>query len=211
MRTTAREDRRKFAITRHRFQRVFCGNGANAAKIRGMGDIFSVVADSTRREILEVLLERRSKGAEASVSEIVEELGVTQPTVSKHLKVLREAGLATVREEGQHRYYSIDVQPLDELDDWLMPFIFAEQAGEQHEGLGAAAFAAWADVTGSLRNAAEQARTRTAQAKDAVERVAQDPKPFGQSVGRRAAEVVHGARTRAEDAIEQTKDRFSRH
>ncbi|HIY64665.1 MAG TPA: metalloregulator ArsR/SmtB family transcription factor [Candidatus Agrococcus pullicola] len=175
-----------------------------------MGDIFSVVADSTRREILEVLLERRSNGAEASVSEIVDALGVTQPTVSKHLKVLREAGLATVRDEGQHRYYSIDVQPLDELDDWLMPFIFAEHSDDQHDGLGAAAFAAWADVTGSLRNAAEQARNRTAQAKDAVERVAQDPKPFGESVGRRAAEVVHEARTRAEDAIEQTRDRLGR-
>lgn len=190
-----------------RIQRVLYLASRIAAKIRGMGDIFSVVADSTRREILEVLLDRRSKGAEASVSEIVEALGVTQPTVSKHLKVLREAGLATVREEGQHRYYSIDVQPFDELDDWLMPFIFAEN-DDAHDGLGAAAFAAWADVTGSLRNAAEQARSRTAQAKDAVERVAHDPKPFGASVGRRAAEVVHGARSRAEDALEHTKDRF---
>ena len=164
-----------------------------------MADIFSVIADSTRREILEVLLERRGMGREASVSEIVEALGVTQPTVSKHLKVLRDTGLATVREEGQHRYYSIDVTPLDALDDWLMPFIFANDDDDSDGGLGAAAFAAWAEVTGPLRSAAEQARSRASLAKDAVERVAQDPKPFGESVGRRAAEVVHNARTRAED------------
>ena len=172
-----------------------------------MADIFSVIADSTRREILEVLLDRRSEGREASVSEIVEALGITQPTVSKHLKVLREAGLATVREEGQHRYYSIDTAPLDALDDWLMPFIFSDDDESGDGGLGAAAFAAWAEVTGPLRQAAEQARSRAAQAKDAVERVAHDPKPFGESVGRRAAEVMHNARSRAEDV----KDRLGRH
>ena len=57
-----------------------------------------------------------------SVSHIVTELGVSQPTVSKHLKVLREAELVTVREEGQHRFYSLSPAPLDIIDDWLVPF-----------------------------------------------------------------------------------------
>jgi DNA-binding transcriptional ArsR family regulator len=90
-----------------------------------MPDIFDIVADATRREILRVLLEasERSESGEVSVSHIVSDLELSQPTVSKHLKVLREAGLVTVREEGQHRYYRIDVEPLTEIDDWLMPFV----------------------------------------------------------------------------------------
>lgn len=92
-----------------------------------MADIFDVVADSTRRDILAVLLEREqsepSSGGEISVSEIVAALGVSQPTVSKHLKVLREANLVTVREEGQRRFYSLSVGPLEEVDDWLVPFL----------------------------------------------------------------------------------------
>lgn len=56
------------------------------------------------------------------MSHIVGELGVSQPTVSKHLKVLREAHLVSVREEGQHRFYSLSAEPLDEVDDWLVPF-----------------------------------------------------------------------------------------
>lgn len=89
-----------------------------------MPDIFDIVADATRRDILRVLLEasESSESGEVSVSQIVGELELSQPTVSKHLKVLREAGLVTVREEGQHRYYRIDVAPLDEVEDWLLPF-----------------------------------------------------------------------------------------
>lgn len=88
-----------------------------------MADIFDVIADGTRRDILQLLRERGSGGMRGtSVSHIVSELGVSQPTVSKHLKVLREAELVSVREEGQHRYYSLSVAPLDEVDDWLVPF-----------------------------------------------------------------------------------------
>jgi len=88
-----------------------------------MADIFDVIADGTRREILQLLLSRSADGERGtSVSHIVHELGVSQPTVSKHLKVLREASLVSVREEGQHRYYSLSPAPLDEVDDWLVPF-----------------------------------------------------------------------------------------
>lgn len=92
-----------------------------------MADIFDVIADGTRREILQLLLRRDQETQDGtSVSEIVGELSVSQPTVSKHLKVLREAGLVTVREEGQHRYYRLESQPLDEIDDWLVPFFVDE-------------------------------------------------------------------------------------
>jgi len=96
----------------------------------GMADIFDVVADATRRDLLSLLLERyvanESAHGELSVGEIVEKLGLSQPTVSKHLKVLRDHGLVAVREEGQHRYYSLESAPLEELEDWLIPFLSAD-------------------------------------------------------------------------------------
>ena len=82
-----------------------------------MPDIFGVISDATRRDILQVLLERHKQDAEISVSEIVAQLELSQPTVSKHLKVLREAELVTVREEGQHRYYTLDPEPLEMVED----------------------------------------------------------------------------------------------
>jgi DNA-binding transcriptional ArsR family regulator len=94
-----------------------------------MADIFDIVADATRRDILRVLLD--ASGGETpgsgdiSVSEIVTTLELSQPTVSKHLKVLREAGLVRVREEGQHRYYHLDAGPLEDIEDWLIPFLSA--------------------------------------------------------------------------------------
>ncbi len=89
-----------------------------------MTDIFDVIADGTRRDILQLLLRRAGDGdAGTSVTQIVSELGISQPTVSKHLKVLREAELVTVREDGQRRFYSIEVEPLEVVDDWLVPFL----------------------------------------------------------------------------------------
>ncbi|MCW2289603.1 helix-turn-helix transcriptional regulator [Leucobacter luti] len=90
-----------------------------------MPDIFGVIADATRRDILQVLLERFQRDAEISVSEIVGQLEISQPTVSKHLKVLREAELVTVREEGQHRYYSLNPEPLEMIEDFVIPFLSA--------------------------------------------------------------------------------------
>jgi DNA-binding transcriptional ArsR family regulator len=108
-----------------------------------MADIFDVIADGTRRDILQLLLDRSVGGDDGtSVSHIVQSLGVSQPTVSKHLKVLREAELVSVREEGQHRYYSLAAGPLDEVDDWLVPFFAlddVEPAAALPEGAAAAA------------------------------------------------------------------------
>src|ERR1700744_810391 len=100
-----------------------------------MADIFDVVADATRRDILRVLLDSRASGAgdgEISGSQIVAKMELSQPTVSKHLKVLREAGLVHVREEGQHRYYRLESGPLEDLDDWLMPFLESHAGQETH-------------------------------------------------------------------------------
>ncbi|GAA1945185.1 ArsR/SmtB family transcription factor [Microbacterium aquimaris] len=124
-----------------------------------MADIFDVIADGTRRDILRLLLDRASAGQDGtSVSHIVGELGVSQPTVSKHLKVLREAHLVSVREEGQHRYYSLSAEPLDEVDDWLVPFF--TQDGELQ--------AAAAALPDSAAHAAEVVGRAAASAKHAV-------------------------------------------
>lgn len=90
-----------------------------------MSDIFGVIADATRRDILQVLLEQYDNEAGISVSEIVNKLEVSQPTVSKHLKVLRDAELVSVREEGQHRFYSLDPEPLEMVEDFVIPFLSA--------------------------------------------------------------------------------------
>jgi ArsR family transcriptional regulator, arsenate/arsenite/antimonite-responsive transcriptional repressor len=90
-----------------------------------MADIFDVVADPTRRQLLGRLLALSHAGGslgEISVGSLVVELGISQPTVSKHLKTLREHGLVQVREEGQHRYYRLDPAPLDEVAAWVEPF-----------------------------------------------------------------------------------------
>jgi DNA-binding transcriptional ArsR family regulator len=79
--------------------------------------IFEALAEPHRRAILTMLLER-----ERPVGELVDELGLAQPTVSKHLKSLREAGLVGVRSEGNRRWYRLEPAPLAELDDWLTPF-----------------------------------------------------------------------------------------
>ncbi|WP_342672294.1 metalloregulator ArsR/SmtB family transcription factor [Nonomuraea maritima] len=80
-------------------------------------DAFAVLAEPTRRRILGRLLE-----AESSVNELVEALEVSQPTVSKQLKVLREAGFVICRTEAQRRIYRIRAAPFQALDDWLQPY-----------------------------------------------------------------------------------------
>ena len=80
-----------------------------------MSDVFDVLADSTRRDIVDLL----RSGSEMSVGQLVESLGITQPTVSKHLKVLREAGVVVAREEGQHRYYRFDKSSLAGVASWV--------------------------------------------------------------------------------------------
>lgn len=110
-----------------------------------MADIFTVIADSTRREILRLLLDRQMQAGVdpgISVSDLVSRLELSQPTVSKHLKVLRDANLVSVREEGQHRFYSLDHGALEQVEDWLAPFLDAGSEALVAEEADAAAEAA---------------------------------------------------------------------
>jgi ArsR family transcriptional regulator, arsenate/arsenite/antimonite-responsive transcriptional repressor len=88
-----------------------------------MTDLFDVLADETRRAIVVRLNQRSSssvsEAVELSVGELVEAVGATQPTVSKHLKVLRDADIVRVREEGQHRYYRLNSDALTPVVSWL--------------------------------------------------------------------------------------------
>ena len=80
-------------------------------------DTFEALAEPTRRRILE-----RLRTSESSVTELVDSLHVAQPTVSKHLKVLREAGLVASRTAAQRRIYRLEPTPLRALDAWLEPY-----------------------------------------------------------------------------------------
>jgi DNA-binding transcriptional ArsR family regulator len=80
-----------------------------------------ILGDPVRRRILELLVSgEQSSGAVVEV--VNREFGISQPAVSQHLKVLREAGFATVRADGQRRLYSIDSRPLEEAAQWLDQF-----------------------------------------------------------------------------------------
>ena len=80
-------------------------------------DTFAVLAEPTRRRIID-----RLRTSESSVGELAEELVVTQPTMSKHLKVLLEAGLVSRRTSAQQRIYRLEAAPFRELDAWLEPY-----------------------------------------------------------------------------------------
>jgi DNA-binding transcriptional ArsR family regulator len=82
-----------------------------------MSTTFEVLAEPTRRRILDLLRER-----ERPVGELVRRLKLSQPAVSKHLRVLREAGLVQVRREAQRRCYGLRAAPLEEVDAWLEPY-----------------------------------------------------------------------------------------
>lgn len=146
-----------------------------------MADIFDVISDATRRELLQALLERYVSpgvhGGEISVGDLVERLSLSQPTVSKHLKVLRDHDLVSVREDGQHRYYKLDTGPLEDIEDWLIPFLSADFDDDLPiDDGGSAVFAAWsgADV--------------------------------GETIGRRVAEGTHQARSVIQDASDKLHD-----
>ena len=82
-----------------------------------MATTFDVLAEPARRRILDLLLEEPR-----SVGELVARVGLSQPGTSKHLRVLREAGLVRVRPEAQRRRYELAPEPLAEVDEWLAPY-----------------------------------------------------------------------------------------
>ena len=80
-------------------------------------DVFNAVGEAQRRDILDVLI-----SGERSVNELVEATGARQPQVSKHLRVLKEVGLVTVRVVGQKRLYQLNSEGLKPVYDWIRPF-----------------------------------------------------------------------------------------
>ena len=81
------------------------------------GAAIEVLAERSRRQILDAL-----RRGEQPVQALVAELSMSQPAVSKHLRVLRDAGLVAVRPDGQRRLYRVRPEPLLELDEWLEPY-----------------------------------------------------------------------------------------
>lgn len=164
-----------------------------------MADIFEAIADPTRRQLLETLLSSHLVGGtgELTVSELVEKTGVGQPTVSKHLKTLREVGLVAAREDGQKRFYSVTPEPLEEIEDWMINFL----------SLGFDAEAEEDDLAQNLSDAGEKLghwisdRTEwlASQLKARADEldIDFDPKDLGRRLGRKLAE----AKTEAEHSV----------
>jgi DNA-binding transcriptional ArsR family regulator len=84
------------------------------ARVATTADAFNAVAEPRRRQILDVLA-----GGERPVNDLVATLGVAQPLVSKHLRVLREVGLVDVRDEGRQRIYRLNGRSLKPIHDWV--------------------------------------------------------------------------------------------
>jgi len=79
--------------------------------------LFEILADSNRRRVLDLLREQ-----ERTVGELVDALYMSQPAVSKHLRILRDAGLVESRADAQRRVYTLRAEPLADLDAWLAPY-----------------------------------------------------------------------------------------
>jgi DNA-binding transcriptional ArsR family regulator len=87
------------------------------AYIKSVESVFEIIAEPNRRAILSLLV-----SSEQSVGEIERQLRMTQPMVSKHLRVLRDAGFVEATVDAQRRLYRLRPEPLQEVDDWLAPF-----------------------------------------------------------------------------------------
>jgi DNA-binding transcriptional ArsR family regulator len=85
--------------------------------MKGMESVFEIIAEPNRRAILSLLV-----SSQQSVGEIERQLHMPQPTVSKHLRVLRDAGFVESTVDAQRRLYRLNPEPLQELDDWLAQF-----------------------------------------------------------------------------------------
>ncbi len=157
-----------------------------------MADIFEAIADPTRRQLMETLLSSHLTGGtgELTVTELVEKTGVGQPTVSKHLKTLREAGLVAAREEGQKRYYSVTPEPLEEIEDWMINFLSlgfdaeVEEGDELAQNLSAAGEKLGHWITERAGWLANELKLRA----DDLD-IDFDPKDLGKRLGRKLAEV----------------------
>ncbi len=153
-----------------------------------MADIFEVIADPTRRKILEALLAAQVAGSELQVNDLVKQTKLGQPAVSKHLKILRDAKLVAAREDGQKRFYSVTPEPLEDVEDWLINFLSLGFDAEAEENLS--------DVLGNAGEKlgswlTERASWLSAQVQAKVKELDLDvdPKDLGRQLGRKLAEA----------------------
>ena len=100
------------------------------ARAATTADAFNAVAEPRRRQILDALA-----GGERPVGDLVDRLGLAQPQISKHLKVLREVGLVEARSEGRRRLYRLNGKPLKPIHDWVKAY--ERTWGERFEALDA--------------------------------------------------------------------------
>lgn len=175
-----------------------------------MADIFEAIADPARRQLMEVLLNQQlvDGSGELLVSELVEMTGMTQPTVLKHLKVLREVELVSAREEGPSLHYSITPDPLEEIEDWMVNFLslgfesddlepdFPQQLGFAGERLGywITERAEWLSV--QLKQRLDESGIKT------------DPEELGRRLGAKLAESKTGAQKTAKQFEQTARDRI---
>ena len=167
-----------------------------------MADIFEAIADPTRRQLLETLLSSHLIGGtgELTVTELVEKTGFGQPTVSKHLKTLREVGLVSAREDGQKRFYSVTPEPLEEIEDWMINFLSlgfdaeAEEGDELAQNLSAAGEKLGHWITERASWLAGELKTRT----DELD-IDFDAKDLGRRLGRKLADAKTEAQTSVKD------------
>ncbi len=153
-----------------------------------MADIFEVIADPTRRKILESLLAAQVSGGELTVNDLVSKTKLGQPAVSKHLKTLRDAKLVAVREDGQKRFYSVTPDPLEEVEDWLINFLSLGFDAEAEEDLAGMLGDAGEKLGSWLTERAGWLSTQV-QAKGKELDLDVDPKVLGRKLGRRLAEA----------------------
>ena len=170
-----------------------------------MNDIFSVLADPTRRAILEALTAKP-----LSVGELVALTQEGQPTISKHLKTLREAGLVAATAVGQARVYSIDVAPLAEVELFLARLGMADAVTAKPEA--DADFAALMGDAGEKLGSwiAAGATWLNGQLSEKIADVNIDPEALGKDVGRKLADAKLAAATAAVDTEAQVREEISR-
>ena len=174
-----------------------------------MSDVFSAISDPTRRQILDALA---SKGL--TVSELVNITGEGQPTVSKHLKTLREAGLVNVEAAGQSRVYSLEANGFADAAAWMANFAPAVIGSAAGQVVASAANDLDAKLQVKLGEAGEQvgswlAAGATWLGSQLQEKLAQadvDAKKLGRDLGRQLAEAKAGALDKAGELSDDLLD-----
>ena len=166
-------------------------------------DVFAVIAEATRRDILVSL-----RSGDKAVGELVQELDASQPTISKHLKVLREADLVSMRAQGQKRYYALNPKPLAGIASWLETFDVGPAAAAstdtpEQRRVGTARDAGQAAQPAAVGTSQAPGTARSASAAQPAQEVvpAVDdtvPQQIGRTVGRAA--------TRAADLLAKLPD-----